>query len=412
MRLLMLGGGYNQLNGIIHAVNNGHEVVLADYLKDAPGRKYAKYNEMVSTFDVEGNIEIAKKYSVDGVMTLGTDQPVYTVAKVAEKLDLPRFIDIRTAKAVTNKKIMKEILTKYKIPTVKYRLINKDFNSKEIDGMNYPLVIKPIDSQGQRGVYKLHTLEEIKSNISNTLKFSRDEEALLEEYYEGDEITVSAWVDSGICHILTITDRKTFQNKKHIGICFAHKYPSAYARDQYSNIEKVMLDITNAFEIKKGPLYVQLLMGEEGLLVNELACRIGGAYEDFFIPYLTKFDILDEVVSYSLGIKERFEKDYIHNSTSKYLSVELFFAKAGKVSGFTSLEHMEELPGVLKTGINLKQGDVIPFIEDATARAGYMIIVGNNYEQLNANIENAFKHLKIWNDEGENLVINMNSFGR
>ena len=86
MRLQILGGGNNQLGAIRRAAEQGHEVVLVDYFKNPPGRKYAAFNEVVSTFDVEKNIEIAKKYRVDGVMTMGTDQPVYTVARVAEAL--------------------------------------------------------------------------------------------------------------------------------------------------------------------------------------------------------------------------------------------------------------------------------------------------------------------------------------
>src|SRR5690554_584074 len=113
MRLQILGGGNNQLNAIKRAGEKGHEVVLIDYYENAPGRKYAKYNELVSTFDVDKNIEVAKKYSIDGIMTLGTDQPIYTAARVASELNLPSFLDVPTAKAVTNKKVMKDTFAKY-----------------------------------------------------------------------------------------------------------------------------------------------------------------------------------------------------------------------------------------------------------------------------------------------------------
>src|SRR5690554_6384278 len=108
MRLQILGGGNNQLNAIKRANEKGHEVVLIDYFENAPGREYAKYNEVVSTFDVEGNIEVAKKYSIDGIMTLGTDQPIYTAASVTSELNLPCSLHVTIAKAVTNKKLMKD----------------------------------------------------------------------------------------------------------------------------------------------------------------------------------------------------------------------------------------------------------------------------------------------------------------
>src|SRR5690554_5223048 len=103
MKLLILGGGSGQLSAIKKAKDKGHEVIVSDYYEDAPGKFFAAYGETVSTFDIEGNIKVGEKYNIDGVMTVGTDQPVYTAAKVAESLALPFFISLQTAKAVTNK---------------------------------------------------------------------------------------------------------------------------------------------------------------------------------------------------------------------------------------------------------------------------------------------------------------------
>ncbi|MFZ7121095.1 MAG: ATP-grasp domain-containing protein [Eubacteriaceae bacterium] len=411
MRLLILGGGNNQLNGIIRSVQKGHEVVLTDYYKDAPGRTYAKYNETISTFDVKGNIDVAKKYSVDGVMTLGTDQPVYTVAEVAKALNLPRFLDVDTAAAVTNKKIMKTVLSKYNIPTVKYKLINESSSVREFQDMNFPVVLKPLDSQGQRGVYKLNSIEEIYDNILNTLKFSRKKEALLEEFYKSDEITVSCWVEEGKPYILTVTDRETFNNDKHIGICFAHNFPSKFLNHYYKDIKKMVNDITKAFNIKNGPLYIQLLVGEDGIYVNELACRIGGAYEDVFIPYLTDFDILDRVIDYSLGRKVKISLDsYSVKDNLKQLSVQLFFASVGRIKSLTPVQKLYRLPGVISASYNISKGKEIKTIKDATQRAGHMIITGKNKEELALNIDNAFEHLKIIDDRDKNLSIQVKKY--
>ncbi|PKM86253.1 MAG: carboxylate--amine ligase, partial [Firmicutes bacterium HGW-Firmicutes-12] len=197
MKLLILGGGNAQLQAIKRAKEMGHSVIVSDYYPDAPGKKYADYKELESTFDVEKNIEIAKKYKVDGVMTLGTDQPVYTAASVAEVLGLPSFIDTQTALAVTNKRIMKQILMDNGIPVAPYRFIKEGFMDLELAGLNFPVVIKPLDSQGQRGIYKLNTIEDIRLHIKDTLSYSREDEIIVEEFYENKEITVSGWVDAG-----------------------------------------------------------------------------------------------------------------------------------------------------------------------------------------------------------------------
>ncbi|MBF7096231.1 ATP-grasp domain-containing protein [Alkalibacter sp. M17DMB] len=407
MRLQILGGGNNQLNGIIQAKKKGHEVILVDYFDDPPGKKYADHHEKTSTFDIEGNLRVARKYKVQGIMTLGTDQPVYTVAQVAKELDLPSFLDVDTAYSVTNKEKMKEILVKNNIPTIPYRIVKEGFSKEDLEGLKFPAVMKPLDSQGQRGVFKVDGFEDLVYNFKESLSYSREDRIIVEEFYESDEITVSAWVRNGKLRILSVTDRLTFQEGKHIGICYAHRYPSIYLKEKGPEMALLAEKIVDAFKINNGPLYIQFLTGNRGVIVNELACRIGGAYEDIFIPRVTGFDILGNVIDGSLGIKNcdvetKAEKDL-------NISVQLFFARPGKICEMTPVEIMMELPGMVTMGYNLSEGQVIENIENATARAGFMVLEGKDETQVRERVKMAFNKLKILDPDGNDLVINMES---
>lgn len=407
MRLLILGGGNGQFSSIKKAKKMGHEVVISDYYKDAPGKKIADFSENVSTFDIKGNIKVAKKYNIDGVMTVGTDQPVFTATKVANELNLPSYLTEDTAKAVTNKRKMKKTFSKYNIPTVNYKIVNENFSNKELSYISFPAVIKPLDSQGQRGVFKLNSVKEILNHFSEVLSYSRESEILVEEYYESDEITISGWVDQGDLNLLTITDRITYENDSHIGICSAHIFPSKYLRKYYSQIKEISEKIVDSFKIKNGPIYFQMLVGKNGIKVNEIACRIGGAYEGDFMPWLTGVDILRLMINLSLGKNinvENLNKYNIMNN-SKWLSVQLFFAKPGKITEITKADELTSINGVVKTGFNLKKGDEINKIENATERAGYFIVRGTSKSDLKEKLENAYDNLKIYNLNGNNLVI-------
>lgn len=409
MKLLILGAGNNQVNAIIRSKEMGHSTIVSDYYENPPGKKFSDFNELVSTFDVEGNKEVAAKYEIDGIMTLGTDQPIYTVAEVANTFNLPAFLDVETAKAVTNKKIMKGIFVNNEIPTVNYRLIKRDFCDRDIKDINFPVVIKPLDSQGQRGIFKLNSIAEIREKIEDTLSYSREDEILVEEYYESDEITVSGWVEGGKTQILTVTDRVTFNSNQHIGICLAHDFPSKYLHKYYDEIVNISEQIVRAFNIQNGPIYFQMLVGNNGIKVNEVACRIGGAYEDVLIPYLTGINILDMVIDYSLGNRMDYSKlrSYDLLSIGKKASVQLFFAKPGKIEVLSNLNEIVALPGVLEAKFNFNVGYELKEIVNATARAGYMIITGDTEESLAENINRAFDNLKIYNEKKENLVIRL-----
>ncbi|EOD00815.1 ATP-grasp domain-containing protein [Caldisalinibacter kiritimatiensis] len=406
MKLLILGGGNNQINAIKRSKEKGITTIVSDYYEDAPGKEISDYGELVSTFDVEGNMKVAKKYDIDGIMTIGTDQPIYTVAKVANELKIPSFLSVDTAKAVTNKRVMKKVFDDNNIPTVNYVLINRNFKESELKNIKFPVVIKPVDSQGQRGIFKLNSIDEIREKIEDTLSFSREDVVLVEEYYKSEEITVSGWVHEGNTHIILVTDRVTFTSNKHIGICLAHDFPSKFLYEYHEDIYDITRQIVEAFKIKEGPIYFQMLIGNEGIKVNEVACRIGGAYEDQLIPLLTGIDILDMVIDYSLGKKVDCTKlqkyDLLKNN--KKASVQLFFARPGKIKDLSDLTEINNLPGIVEAKFNFKVGDELKKIVNATARAGYMIIVGKDNETLANNINRAFKHLKIYDEEGNNLV--------
>ncbi len=407
MKLLILGGGNCQVNAILRAKQKGHTVIVSDYYEDAQGKAFCDYKALVSTFDVNGNIEIGRKYNIDGIMTMGTDQPVYTVAKVADALSLPYYIDVPTSKAVTNKKVMKNIFKSNDIPTVDFVFLKKGFSDDELKDIKFPVVIKPLDSQGQRGIYKLYSPQEIREHIDDTLSFSNEDEILVEKYYKHDEITVSGWVENDNVHILTVTDRVTYDQEAHIGICIAHDFPSKHLKDYYNEITQITYDIVNHFGIHNGPIYFQMLIGSEGIKVNEVACRLGGAYEDELIPLVTGVDILDLMIDFSLGISidnmQLIKYDLACNQ--KKASVQLFFAKPGRIKSLGNMDDLKKLPGVREAKFNFKINDEILEITNATQRAGHMLIEGEDDEILKTNIKRAYDGLEMHDINGCNMII-------
>lgn len=407
MKLLILGAGSSQQKAILKAREKGHTVIVSDYLPDAPGLVWAHHREQVSTFDVEKNIEVARKYRIDGVLTLGTDQPVYTAARVAEALRLPFFLDAATAKAVTNKRIMKDRMKNRGVPTVSFTYLGEHFSRGELRELRFPLVIKPVDSQGQRGVYRLENMEELRRYSRYSLGYSRESEILVEEFYESEEITVSGWVEEGKLYFLSVTDRLSFRHYPHIGVCYAHRYPSRHLKTYHREIEALSCQIVEVFNIKNGPVYFQLLLGADGLKVNEIACRLGGAYEDQLLTYLTGLDILDVLVDASLGKTPDLSPLYRYNylQETRKASIQLVFAKPGIITCLGDPEKIKKLPGVIAAGYNIKPGHRIAKIENAKERTGYMIIVAKDEKELSQRLDAAFELYRLEKADGENLVI-------
>ena len=409
-KILILGGGNCKLSAVKLAKRLGHTVVLADYYECPPAAAYADLHRRVSTFDIPGCIALARREQVDGVMTIGTDQPVYTAAAVAKACSLPSPIDAETALAVTNKRVMKQILTDHHIPTVRWKLFDEDIGERELSELCPPLVIKPLDSQGQRGVYKMDSPAEILCALPQTLSFSRERQALVEEYYPSDEVTLSGWIQNGRLYILALTDRQCHPDPVHIGVCAAHRFPSVHM-DRYPEIREMSEHIVHAFQIPEGPLYIQFLIGAQGVLVNELACRIGGAFEDVFIPYLSGFDILHAALCRALGLPVDCSvlEGYDPQSCSRQVSVHLLFCRSGQIASITPLSELLMLPFVLSAGYNYQEGEAIPPLENATARFGHCVLASED-GRMPEHIAELYRTLQVLDPHGQNLVLKRDIF--
>lgn len=409
MKLMMLGAGKLQLNAIIKAQEMGIEVVAVDYYTDSPGKSIADYKGFASTFDVEACMKLAIENKIDGIMTVGTDQPVYTAAVIAEQLKLPFYISSETAYNVTNKKAMKELFKKNQIPTVEWFLLNSEEKLKN-SKLTFPLVIKPVDSQGQRGVFLVYSLDELLEKRPLVFEYTRDSQILVEAYYPNKEITVSGWVKDGETYPITITDRVTFENEDKLGICVSHEYPTVHLEKYRDEIFDLTKKIVKVFKINNGPIYFQMLVGKEGIKVNEIACRIGGAYEDIWIKKLTDIDLLKMNIQYCMGFntpccdlyKWEYPRDLLN---TECMSIQLFFANKGYIFRQTQYETLLGLPGVLYVDYNYYKGSKIEEISNASQRAGVFIVTGSNEKQISDRVDKVFTEMKFESKDGSNLII-------
>lgn len=413
MKILILGAGFMQLNAIRKAKEKGHKIIVSDYLTDAPGKKAADFSEMTSTFDVEGNIKVAKKYEIDGIFTIGTDQPVLTAARVAEALNLPKMIGSETALKATNKKYMKQVFVENNISCSRYLLVNKEELSSsrvlldKLSYLNFPIVIKPLDSQGQRGIFKLYGPDEnIIDFMRQTFFFTNKDEIIVEEFCAGDEVTISAWVENYHSYILMITDRPLLNVEPHLGIPDGHIFPSRYTSSHYQIIQELIKKIVTVFDIVSGPIYVQMIIAENRIEVVEVACRIGGGHEEELIPLVTGIDPVDMLIEKTIDNKidtSKLEKYELLNNTRQAM-VKFVIARPGKVKCVGNIQEVKTMPGVINAGFynpNLKE---VKELINSTRRVGYLLVEGETREELMQNTRNAYPKMEILDELNNNMV--------
>ncbi len=403
--LMLLGGSQCQLNAAVKAKAMGYRVLLIDYLAHPPAAEICDEHIRVSTFDIPACIEAARTHRIDGVCTTGTDQPVYTAACVAEALGLPSPVTVHTALRATNKRAMKDAFIRYNVPHVPFAFLRQGQTASALRKLQAPLVMKPLDSQGQRGVFKVNSAGEAIARLPDTLAFSREDTALVESYYPSKEITYSGYLAEGRLYPLTLTDRQLINDPLHIGICGAHRYPSIFT-EYTEQVNQMAEQVATALGATEGPLYIQFLVGDEGIVVNEAACRVGGAFEDVFIPWLTGFDILEAVIQSAMGqpvdVTVLQKQNAVANN--RQVSVQMPFCHPGTVTSITPLATLLAMPGVLAAGYNYHLGSVLPPLENATARFGHCVLVTENGD-MDERVLAFYKTLEVLDENGRLMVI-------
>jgi biotin carboxylase len=403
--LMLLGGSHCQFNAAKTAKAMGHRVMLADYLACPPAAEACDEHVSVSTFDADACIREAKKRKVDGVFTAGTDQPVLTAAKVARALGLPSPISVETALMATNKRAMKTAFLRGGVPCAPFAYLRAGQGPETLAALRTPLVIKPLDSQGQRGVFRVNNPQEAAARLAETLAFSREDTALVESYYPSSEVTLSCWARDGRVYPLTLTDRQLIDDPLHIGVCAAHRYPSVFTA-QTGEILRLARLVVLALEVERGPLYIQFLIGERGVIVNEASCRVGGAFEDVFIPWLTGFDILRAAIQNAMGLDEGEAALAALRPAEprSQVSVQMIFCRPGVAAMVTPVGELLALPGALAAGYNIPQGGTIPAVENATARFGHCVLATRNGD-MDGLVRALYRRFQVLDADGNNLVI-------
>lgn len=403
MKVMVLGANAHQARAIQRVQELGHDAVAVDNRTDSPGKRVADEAVFASTFDANTCVVEAKRLEVNGVFTSGTDQPVLTAALIQDALDLPATFTVDLARKLTNKRWMKAHFDVCGLPTLPWVLIGKDYRDHEIP-FSFPAVMKPVDSQGQRGIFLVESHAEIRAHLDETLRFSREDQVLVERHYQSDEVTVSGWVTEGEAVILSITDREIFKSKGQLGICLSHENPTRFAHRYGDELEALTHRIVADFEIQNGPIYFQFLIGQDGIVINEIAGRIGGAHEDVVIPKTTGFDLLGSQVRVALG--EAVDKPRVVSWRKPAIlsSVQLFFVSPCKIEKITQPK-AGSIESLVEWGLHIQEGQRIGSIENATARAGYAIFLSESESALQRDVKAFYQEMKIIDELGNQQLI-------
>jgi len=384
--VLFVGAGRHQRRAIRRARELGLRVVAVDRNTDALGLREADEAEVVDFMDIAAVTEVGRRQLVDGVLTVSADRAVPVVAAVAEALGLPG-IGTETAHLMTHKIAMRTRLAEAGVPQPRYaaaRSLHEGYAAVETVG--FPAVLKPADSGGQRGVFRLDSIDDLEAHLHTALAESPTEEAIIESYHEGIELNGLAIARRGHVTPLTLSDRLRPPGIG-FGVGWIHVYPSRLFADPLVEAEQAAVSAVHALGLREGIAFPQLIVGEDDhAYLVECAARIPGGQMADLAWHAVGVDLVEIALRQALGlevpdelVRPRFRKPL----AIRFLTAQPGPLPTGKVTSVGPLDKVLAFPGVVQADVFLEKGETIRPVRLDGDRRGYVIAVGDtNIEAL------------------------------
>jgi biotin carboxylase len=384
--VLFVGAGRHQRRAIAQARALGLRSVAVDRNPDAPGLAEADVAEVVDFSDVDAVIEVGRRHAVDGVLTISADRAVPVVAAVAEALGLPG-IGTDTAYVMTQKIAMRRVLADAGVPQPEFAAVrNVHEGYAALERVGLPAVLKPADSGGQRGVFRLETADDLERHLHVALGESPTEEAIIEAYVEGLELNGLVIVRDGEAFPLTLSDRLRPPGIG-FGVGWIHVYPSTIYADQLEEAERVAVHAVRALGLRDGIAFPQLLATDDGrVLVIEVAARIPGGQMADLARHAVGVDLVEIALLQALGEEvpdEIARPRFMQPLAIRFLTASPGPLPTGTVTEIGSLEKVSAFPGVVQADVYLSVGETIRPVQLDGDRRGYVIAIADtNVEAL------------------------------
>ena len=398
-KVMLLGAGSAQMPFLNICHDKGFYVIVVSIKGDYPCFKKADKSYYVDTRNKEKILEIAKDENIDAILTDQTDVSVPTVAYVAEKMGL-RGIGYETSLKFTNKYLMRKAALAAQVAVPNFDKAENLEDAKIIsEKIGYPVVIKPVDSSGSKGVRRIDSKKDLILHFDDTKNFSAVGEVIIEQFIHGQEYVVNGYAMDGKYWNLDIGTQTLFNRSNHL---IESSTVFSSAKRITGGIAKKVLD-TNSRFVECSGLEFGITHGEymyneiDGkVYLVEIAARGGGIFiSSDLTPLATGFNTNEAVIDYVVNNKKTYvDTEALEKKVSAWLC--FGFSDYGEISDISGLKELHNLNGVNKVVVDdIHVGDKVKKLNSCTDRYGPILIQANSESECHEIIDRVKATLNI-----------------
>ena len=303
-KMLILGAMAMHLPLIKRAKELGFYVITCDYIPENPGHKIADDAHFDSTTDLEAVLNLARKCQIDAIMTYNSDPAAPTAAYVAEKMGLPGN-PYQAVKIMSEKDLFRAFLAENGLNVPDFGSFSDMENAMTVTrNFNFPVIVKPVDSSGSKGVTRVAEYQDIPSALTAAFQKSRAGRVIVEEYIEpvGRQLHGDGFVNEGILEFLCLGDHY-FDPVMNNFVPYSTAYPTAHSAEVVEHCREEIQRFITKVGFRNGGINVELRVSKRNgkVYIIDIGARNGGNFTPKIIEYATGFNFLDRAIRVAMG---------------------------------------------------------------------------------------------------------------
>lgn len=394
-KIMVIAGGDWQIELIKKAKSMGHYVICSNLYEDSPAFPYADACEVADVLDKEKNLEIAKKYLPDAIISDQSDIAVPTVAFLNEQLGL-KGIGIEKANLFTDKSLQRQFCKEHEITIPDFKLCDRPEDAIPFLQKYRKIIIKPIDSQSSRGVYTIESEEQLINKYVDTISWSnRRKQFLAEEYIDGDEFTIDGLVINGHHYPLCVSVKEMYPQNPNISRTQSYSYLSE--KHDYKLLRETNKNLVETIGLSMGLTHSEYKYKDGRYYLIEAGARGGGSnLSGKIVPFMSSIDNYEYLINEALGIPV--DEDKVKNNIFNedlYVVMRFFDFGEGIVKRVYGKDFLIKHPMLIDYQLEINEGDSLKQPEYGRLRPGHFIIGGVGKANVTAEAEKILEMVRV-----------------
>ena len=394
-KILMLGGAMQQIPAIKAAKDRGLYTVTCDFLPENPGHKYADAYYNVSTTDKEAVLELARKLEIDGIVAYASDPAAPTAAYVAQEMGLPGN-PYESVRILTEKDLFRDFLKKNGFHTPKaHGYTEFDAAYADIDHFKFPVMVKPVDSSGSKGVVKVMSKEDLRSAFDEAMSYSRGKRVIIEEFIQkkGYQISGDGFSVDGKL-VFTSYGNELYSGKgTREYVALGEFWPLLLSDALKNKVDAELQKLISALNMRTCAFNIEVILDEnDDVYVLELGPRNGGSYIPQLIKYATGVDMIDYTLRGALG--EDCSDLNMAPTKGCFSNYMIYSTCSGKFKGIW-FDRMFREKNLLDVYCTYSEGDEVHAYQNTSHSLGTILFRADSVEEMIALTDNMEKNYKV-----------------